>query len=185
LTEDEIVANKVAPMDELLESFGWPISGFPSSIRCPVHAGGQETHPSAKIYGKFDSIYCFRCNKQYKVVDVAAALWSVEPPEAAKRLLERWKPTDEQRQDAIRETYQAQHKSTVDSIFRQQVEAGLRTFKRRIPLQVYREQAASADLFLTNLIKIPEQFREFATSTFVGNLLNVCQAQSKPRTGSL
>lgn len=60
--------------------------GGPQQIRCPIHKGGQETSPSARIYEDTDSIYCFTCHKSWDGVALIAEARGIEYREAAVQM---------------------------------------------------------------------------------------------------
>ncbi len=178
ITAEVIIADKIVPMDEFLNRIGHPYHDIPGSVRCPVHAGGMENTPSARLYGKHDSLFCYACNKQYRITEIASSVWGVSRHEAAVKLLEIWVPTEDQRQEALRQA-SAFKKPTLDVLLQVRLERCLRNFKRRIPLELYRRWAEAVNDFEEHLLDIPKEYQPMAVESFIDRLNVECRGASK------
>lgn len=165
-----IIADKIVPLDELLTLVGHPFTEIPGSIRCPVHAGGQETRPSAKIYGKYDTLYCFACNRQYGASDIAASYWGLTREEAATKLLELWPPTEAQRQAILRDA-KAEQQPTLDSLLESKLELTLKRYRGRVPLERYRTWAKALNEFRQNLTTFRKEYHQLTVHSFLERLV--------------
>lgn len=178
ITAEVIIADKIVPMDEFLDRIGHPHHGIPGSVRCPVHSGGMENTPSARLYGKHDFLFCYACNKQYRITEIASAVWGVSRHDAAIKLLEIWTPTEEQRQEALKQASTIK-KVTLDGLLQAKLERSLRRFKRRISLETYRSWAESVDRFEEHLLDIPNEYQPMAVESFVERLTAACREEMK------
>lgn len=135
-----VVADQAIPMNQVLDLFGIQYYGIPGQVRCPVHKLGQETSPSAKLYDDNKTVFCFTCNKQYNVSQVAEAQWGIKRADAATRLLDRFPVPEGTVQEILQQVSKPKAKpfnfALVDFL-----EQSLLAYRFRVPLELYHEWA--------------------------------------------
>jgi hypothetical protein len=127
---------------QVLDINNYSYGDLPAQIPCPVHKGGNEIKYSARVYS--DGLYCFRCGVQYKATEIHAAIRHLDREDAARELLARFPPTDEQKTAALKEYYAPKVKPLPQALI-DRAEATLRNFRHRVPLEPYRVWAARLD----------------------------------------
>lgn len=73
----------------VLAWLGVTIYGLPTQLRCPIHSGGNERHPSARIYEDDKFVWCYNCFKQFKPSEIWAFRQGCDRDKAAADILNR------------------------------------------------------------------------------------------------
>ena len=86
---DIYLADNGIKASTVLEWLGVTLHGLPSQLRCPVHSGGNEKHPSARIYEDDRFVWCYNCFKQFKPSEIWAFRKGMDREVAAQDILRR------------------------------------------------------------------------------------------------
>lgn len=144
-----VVADGTVPLVQVLDFLRVDYQNIPGAIRCPIHKGGGETKPSARIY-EDNRIFCHTCNTQYGPVDVWSSRRGISKAESAKQLLERWVPSEEKKTEILSE-FTAPEKTDNTFAFYREAERSLMDYRHRVPLEKWRVWTRKLDEFREGL----------------------------------
>lgn len=157
-----VVADNTVPLVEVLGRLGIEYWQIPGTMRCPIHKGGTETKPSARIY-EDNRIYCHTCNTQYGPVDVWASRKGVSKSDAAKALLEQWVPSEEKIKEAL-EGFSVTQKVDGSFTFFRDAERALLEYRHRVALPKWRVWTRKLDDLREALAGDPDGMLRVVTS---------------------
>ncbi len=141
------VADNGVSLTDVLGDLGIHFGRIPGQIRCPVHKGGLEGTPSARIYPD-SRIFCYTCGTQYGPTDVYAAAMEITKEQAAETLLEKF-PLEPGVKDQLLREFHLPKTPPVLTAYQNLFEDILLRYRHRVPLEVYRKQAVMLE-------KLPE-----------------------------
>jgi len=141
---DIILAEDETPIEQILDHLGIPYRAPPSQMKCPIHSGGNEQSPSARLHTD-NRVFCFTCTRQMTGVDIWAAVQETTKDQAAKQILELFPPAAGRRAALIK---QAANPPPPDR--NQYLEEVLLQYRGTAPLQIYRKAALYLDTYETD-----------------------------------
>ena len=157
-----VVADNTVPLVEVLKELGVEYWQVPGAMRCPIHKGGTETKPSARIHDD-NRIYCHTCNTQYGPVAVWSSRKGVSKSIAAAALLERWVPSEEKIKEAS-EGFSVERREDGSFTFFRDAERSLMEFRHRVPLSKWRVWTRKLDELRPALTGDPDGMLRVVTS---------------------
>ena len=135
--------NQLIPPAEVLSHFGTVVHHVPMQVRCPVHKGGQENTPSARLFE--DSIWCYTCSKHYHATDIWTVAKGVSLETAVEQLISKWDLSEEEIKAVKLEFDRERSENRIYEIAKEEGEQCLIQYRGKVPLDVYRTYARELD----------------------------------------
>lgn len=164
-----VVADRTAPMDQILINFGYRIYRLPQQIPCPVHKLGTETKASARIYEDNHFVWCYTCAQQFRPTEIWSAQKLVSRSEAATQILDKW-PVSSPEMEKILKDFTLPTVTPIPAAYSITLERHLKKYKRKVSLISYRDWAKRLEDFSQTVISLPENHRELALQSFLEQL---------------
>lgn len=181
--ESVVVADEAIAMSQVLDLFGISYQGIPGQVRCPVHKLGQETSPSARLYEDNKYVFCFTCNKQYSVSQVAEAQWGIKRSDAAERLLGKFPVPGARVQEILKEASKPKTKSLNFTLL-DFLENALIAYRFRVPFEVYRAWARKLTDLQQSILTQGTAEQEQIARLFVSKMQKEFESQIKSSDGN-
>lgn len=108
MNKDEIneIKSRV-PILDLISLFEINVrSSFGNERQCSCPFHGEDKHPSARIYVKTNSMYCFTCKKSYDVIDIIREFKKLSFDEVIEFIKINWTEKKENRNKQIQKQNQ-------------------------------------------------------------------------------
>lgn len=166
--EAVIAADALVPLDRMLLDLGFSHDGFGEPLRCPIHKGGKETKPSAVLHPD-NSVFCFKCGKQYGPTAIMAEAEGMSRAEAARQLLRTYPPEKEALEQVLRDVTTPAPKQD-DFLPPAVVESTLLRYRGLVPLELYQMCARRIDAFTETLKSLDQKYHADTTSRFLRQL---------------